>query len=107
MALEVNQDNFNTEVVAADRTVLVDFWGPSCQNCLALMSFIDKIAEKYKDKLKVVKVDSSKNRQLCIKFRVMSLPTFLVLRSGQEIGRISGKSVNEQEIVNFVNQNLS
>ncbi len=52
--------------------------------------------------MKVAKVDASKNRRLCIDLKVMGLPTFLLYRDGQEIGRLSGKEVNQAELGKFV-----
>lgn len=107
MALEVNKDNFEAEVLSAGGPVLVDFWGPACQPCLALMPFVDELAEKHKGKLTVAKVDSSKNRRLCINLKVMSLPTFLMYQGGQEVGRISGKDVSEENLLQFVENKLN
>ncbi|HHW44087.1 thioredoxin [Desulfofundulus thermobenzoicus] len=102
MPQEVNKDNFETEVESVQGFVLVDFWGPSCQPCLALMPFVEELAEKYSQQLKVVKVDSSKNRRLCINLKVLSLPTFLMYHNGREVGRLSGKEVTREELDKFV-----
>lgn len=102
MPQEVNKDNFETEVESVQGFVLVDFWGPACQPCLALMPFVEELAEKYSQQLKVVKVDSSKNRRLCINLKVLSLPTFLMYHNGQEVGRLSGKEITREELTKFV-----
>jgi thioredoxin 1 len=60
MALtEVTGDTFAQEVLEADKPVLVDFWGPRCQPCLALMPVVELLAEAYADCVKVVKVYAS------------------------------------------------
>ncbi|MEN6437268.1 MAG: thioredoxin family protein [Syntrophobacter sp.] len=107
MVTEVMKDSFQEEVLSSELPVLVDFWGPSCQPCLALMPFVHDLAQKYDGKLKVVKVDSSKNRRLCIDLRVMSLPSFLLYDSGKEIGRLSGKDVSESVITRFLESAMS
>lgn len=107
MAMEVNKDTFEAEVVSVGGPVLVDFWGPACQPCLALMPFVEELARKYENKLKVVKVDSSKNRRLCINLKVMGLPTFLLYQNGQEVGRISGKEVTREELQKFMESKLN
>ncbi|MEM5787799.1 MAG: thioredoxin family protein [Syntrophobacteraceae bacterium] len=106
MVTDISKDTFQEEVLSSTQPVLVDFWGPSCQPCLALMPFVHGLAAKYDGKLKVVKVDSSKNRRLCIDLKVMSLPAFLLYESGQELGRLVGKEVNETELTGFLESRL-
>jgi thioredoxin 1 len=98
MTVEVNTDTFEREVVQSNIPVLVDFWGPSCKPCLALMPEIDKIAEDYKQQIKVVKIDASKNRRLCLNLRVMGLPTFLFYSHGSEHQRLSGETIKARDI---------
>lgn len=87
--IEVNSDNFEQEVLKSDKPVLVDYWGPKCEPCKALMPHVEKLEEKYKDKVKFCKLDSSKNARLCISQRVMGLPTFIIYKDGEGVERIS------------------
>lgn len=98
MGIAVNADTFEKEVVQSEIPVLVDFWGPQCKPCLGLMPYVDKLAEKYEGKLKVTKVDASQNRRFCITLRVLSLPTFLFYRNGEEVNRLSGNNLTSEEI---------
>lgn len=98
MGMEVNADTFEQEVVQSEMPVVVDFWGPQCKPCLALMPSVEKLAEQYDGKLKVVKVDASKNRRLCISLRVLGLPTFLYYKGGAEVNRLTGNSLSIEEI---------
>jgi thioredoxin 1 len=98
MGMEVNADTFEQEVVQSEMPVVVDFWGPQCKPCLALMPSVEKLAERYDGKLKVVKVDASKNRRLCISLRVLGLPTFLFYKGGAEVNRLTGNSLSIEEI---------
>jgi len=66
------------------------------------MPYVEELAGKYETRLKVAKVDASLNRRLCIDLKVMGLPTFLLYRNGQEVGRLSGKEVNHEELGKFV-----
>ena len=106
MVADISKDTFQEEVLSATQPVLVDIWGPSCQPCLALMPFVHDIAEKYAGRLKIVKLDSSKNRRLCIDLRVMSLPAFLLYDSGQELGRLAGQDVSASGITGFLESKL-
>jgi thioredoxin 1 len=92
---EVSTDTFEERVMQSEKPVLVDFWGPQCGPCLALMPQIDKLAEKYKDSISVVKVEAPKNRRLCLSLKILSLPTLLVYHEGKELSRICGNVSTE------------
>ncbi|MCK5428486.1 MAG: hypothetical protein KAI94_03390 [Anaerolineales bacterium] len=98
MEMEVNADTFEQEVVQSEMPVVVDFWGPQCEPCLALMPHVEKLAEKYVGKLKVVKVDATKNKRLCINLRVLDWPTFLFYNKGEEVNRLTGNDLSIEEI---------
>lgn len=98
MGVEVNADTFEKEVVQSDIPVLVDFWGPQCVPCLALMPKVEELGERYGEKLKITKVDASKNRRLCLNLKVFGLPTFLFYRGGKEVNRLTGNSLKIEEI---------
>jgi thioredoxin 1 len=98
MPIEVNSETFEKEVLQADRLVLVDFWGPRCAPCLTLMPRVEELEGKYKDKLKLTKVDASKNRRLCLNLKVIGLPTFLFYRDGKEVDRLSGGELSIKHI---------
>lgn len=104
MPIEVNSETFEKEVLQADRLVLVDFWGPSCAPCLALMPLVEELGDKYRDKLKLTKIDASKNRRLCLDLRVIGLPTFLFYRDGKEVDRLSGGSLSFGHIEESLNK---
>jgi thioredoxin 1 len=88
--IEINSDSFEREVLHSSMPVLVDFWGPQCGPCLALMPKVEALAERYGDKVRITKVEAPKNRRLCLTLKVMSLPTFLFFKDGKEVDRLSG-----------------
>ena len=98
MPVEVSSETFETEVVRSEKPVVVDFWGPQCAPCLALMPQIEKLEQAYGDKIKVTKIDASKNRRLCLQLRVLGLPTFLFYKNGEGIGRLTGQDLQIQDI---------
>ena len=98
MPIEVSSETFEKEVVQSEKPVLVDFWGPQCAPCLALMPQIEKLELTYGDKIKITKIDASKNRRLCLQLKVLSLPTFLFYKNGQAIARLTGQSLQIQDI---------
>ena len=96
--LEVSSENFAQEVLQSEKPVLVDFWGPRCAPCLALMPQVEKLETTYGDKIKVVKVDASKNRRLCLELKVLGLPTYLFYKNGQGVGRLTGGDFKIQDV---------
>lgn len=98
MPVEVSSETFEKEVVRSEKPVVVDFWGPQCAPCLALMPQIEKLEQAYGDKIKVTKIDASKNRRLCLQLRVLGLPTFLFYKNGEGIGRLTGQDLQIQDI---------
>ena len=89
--IEINSDSFEQEVLRSSQPVLVDFWGPQCGPCLALMPKVEALTEQYGEKVKITKVEAPKNRRLCLNLKVMSLPTFLFFKDGKEVERLTGE----------------
>ena len=106
MATDVNSGNYEQEVIQSDKPVLVDFWGPRCGPCLALSPQVDRLEESYRDRLKVTKLDASKNRRLCLDLRVAGLPTFLFYRDGKEVDRLTGGDLRIDDIEEAVKRVL-
>ena len=102
MLIELGRDNFENEVLMSTEPILVDFWGPQCQPCLALMPTIEKFAADYAGKVKFTKVNAANNRMLCAKLKVMNLPTFILYKDGAEIIRLSGESANESRLLEAI-----
>lgn len=102
MAVDLNQDNFEEEVLKSQNPVMIDFWSPQCGPCLSLMPVIDRVEKLYAGKLKVAKVNAVGNRMLCAKLRVMSLPTFLFYKDGVEVYRLTGNSITEEELMETI-----
>jgi len=98
LAVELNRDNYESEVLQSKEPVMVDFWGPQCQPCLALMSAVDRLEKDYAGKIKVAKVNAAENRMLCAKLRVLGLPSFVFYKDGAEVNRLSGSNITEGDL---------
>ena len=107
MDLEVNKDNFQEVVIDAGTPTVVDFWGPQCKHCFALMPAMEKLAAEYVDSMRLIKVDASKNRRLCVNLRLRALPTFLFYRDGEEKSRLTGDQITEEDLRKAVTDLLS
>ena len=88
MTVEATPETF--ESLVAEGNVLVDFWGPRCQPCLALMPAVEALEESYDSRLKLVKVNAPDNRQVCRDLHVFGLPTYVLYRDGSEVDRLTG-----------------
>ena len=87
---EVNDNNFQAEVLESDVPVLVDFWAPWCGPCRMVAPVVEEIAKEQEGKLKVVKLNTDENQQTSIQYNVLSIPTLIVFRHGQEAKRVTG-----------------
>lgn len=94
--LAVSEADFEREVLRSDRPVLIDFWATWCAPCRMVAPTMEKLARE-QSALKVVKVDVDANPGLASRYRAMSIPTMIVINSGQEVDRWVG-ALPEQAI---------
>ncbi|NLX85925.1 MAG: thioredoxin [Clostridiales bacterium] len=87
--LEINAENFEVEVLQSDKPVLLDFWGTKCEPCKALMPAVEKLAEKYGDKIKFCKLNTAENRRLAISQKVLGLPTIAMYKDGAKVEELT------------------
>lgn len=105
LAIDVNVDNYTKEVLESDLPVLVDFWGPQCGPCLALMPVVDELEKTYHGVIKVTKLNpAAGNRMFCAKLRVMGLPTFLFYKNGAEVKRLCGEKITREDLLKAINE---
>jgi thioredoxin 1 len=82
--------HFDEDILGSPLPVMLDFWGPTCAPCLALMPSIEKLAARYAGKLAVYKIQSRENWRVAVQLKVLSLPTFILFKGGEETQRLTG-----------------
>jgi len=97
---EVNDNNFQAEVIESEQPVLVDFWAPWCGPCRIVAPVLEEIASERPD-LRVVKLNVDENQQTAASFQVLSIPTLILFKGGEAVKTVIGaypKKKLEQEL---------
>lgn len=88
--ITVDQNNFEQEVIKSELPVMVDFWAEWCGPCKVVGPIISELAEDFKGKVKVGKLNVDENNELAMRYNVMSIPTIKFFKAGQVVGEIVG-----------------
>jgi len=94
--LEFTDANFQSEVLDAPVPVLVDFWAEWCQPCRMLTPTMEELADEYKGKVKIGKLDTDSNRDVSIKYGISAIPTIILFQGGEVKKKFVGLTPKDQ-----------
>ncbi|OGQ21782.1 MAG: thioredoxin [Deltaproteobacteria bacterium RIFCSPLOWO2_02_FULL_44_10] len=87
---DVTDATFATEVLSADKPVLVDFWAEWCGPCKALTPTLETVAQEQENKVKVCKVDVDQNPKVAAQYGIRSIPAVMLFKGGQKVDQVIG-----------------
>jgi thioredoxin len=102
---DVTDASFATDVLAAPRPVLVDFWADWCVPCRKIQTALDEIAQsELGQKIEIVKMNIDENSEIPLRYQVMSLPTLTMFKNGEVVGSVGAKT--KSEIIRFIESTI-
>ena len=100
--LNITLENFESEVLKADKPVLVDFWASWCGPCRMLLPIIEEIASEEHD-FKVGKINADEQPELVNQFKIRTIPTLMVFKNGEVVNKHTGV-IPKEEVIRLVNE---
>ena len=101
----LTDQNWEQEVVASPKPVLVDFWAEWCKPCLAMVPDLEAVAQLYAGRLKVGKVNVEENNDVPFRYNITAMPTLIVLKAGKVLDQRVGK-MSKDALVKLVEPHL-
>lgn len=98
---ELTEATFSEEINSASEAVVVDFWAEWCGPCKAVAPVLEEIAGDHPDKLRIAKVNVDEHPGLAQQFQVMSIPTLILFKDGEEVQRVVGAKGKAQLLEDF------
>ncbi len=103
--LDLAKENFADEVLKSDLPVLVDFWAEWCAPCQQIAPVLEELAEEYKSKIKIRKINLDEAKELAAEHEVMSIPNLIFFKDGKKVEQLAG-SVSKDTIKKAIEDKL-
>ena len=93
--IEITKDNFQTKVLKSERPLILDLWAEWCMPCKMITPILDEIANDYKGRIDIAKINVDEHPELATELEVMNIPTLIFFENGKETGRLTGLNTKE------------
>jgi thioredoxin 1 len=103
--INVSTENFDSAVLGADKPVLVDFWAAWCGPCRMVAPILEELADEMDGQVQIAKVDVDDNQMIASRYRVSSIPTFILFKKGEVADRMLG-AMPKAAFEGFISRNL-
>jgi len=103
--LTITEENFEQEVKNDDLPVLIDFWAPWCGPCKMVGPVVEELAEDFKGRLKVGKLNTDDNQNIAVQYSIQSIPSLVLVKGGEEVDRMIGSRPKET-IAEWINSKI-
>ena len=102
--VEITDSSFDSDVLNADKPVLVDYWAEWCGPCKMIAPILDEIAEEYGDKVKIAKLNIDNNQNTPPKYGIRGIPTLMLFKNGSVEGTKVG-ALSKTQLASFIDSN--
>ncbi|HET8745069.1 MAG TPA: thioredoxin TrxA [Ramlibacter sp.] len=102
----ISDATFESDVLKADKPVLVDYWAEWCGPCKMIAPILDEVAGTYKDKLQIAKMNVDENRDIPARFGIRGIPTLMLFKDGQLAATKVG-AMSKAQLTAFIDQQLA
>lgn len=103
---QVNDTNFEQEVLRADKPVLVDFFATWCGPCRQMLPIVEELSQEMAENVKIVKLDVDEAEQTAAMYDIQAIPTMLLFKDGEKVADHHG-ACTKDELANWVKSNIA
>jgi|TARA_B110000438_G_C15583612_1_gene550714 thioredoxin 1 len=103
--IQTSDSSFEADIIKSEKPVLLDFWAEWCGPCKMIAPLLDEIAEEFKDRITVAKINIDENQNTPQKFAVRSIPTLMIFKDGNVQAQKMG-ALSKSQLVEFLESNI-